>query len=1120
MSVRAMEARLDIGAWLRGLGLESYEPAFRANEIDSNVLSSLTAEDLKDLGVTLVGHRRRLLEAIAALRADANAALTSSGPGAPGPPAAERRQLTLMFCDLVDSTMLSERLDPEELRGVLAVYQKECAALIARFGGFVAQYQGDGVLAYFGYPLSQEDDAERAVRAGMAIGEAVGRLTTTVELKLQTRIAIATGLVVVGDLIGDGMPPDPSVVGETPNLAARLQSMAEPDTLVIAESTKRLVGGLFRYRDLGKVILKGFSRQVSAWQVLGASSIDSRFEAQHEAGITGLVGREEELDLVLRRWGQVQTSEGRVVVLSGEPGIGKSRIVREIRDRLADALDEQLGYFCSPHNRDSALYPVMTQLARSAGITRDDAPDERLIKLEALLGQSMGAEDVALIAAQLAIPTGDRYPSLSLSPQRRKEKTLEALLAYLTTKAAQNPALVVYEDVHWIDPTSLELLTLLVERSARLSILLIITARPEFIPPWPAYAHITILPLTRLSRRDGAVLSARVAGGKPLPKELLDQILERTDGVPLFIEELTKTVLEGGMLQEETERYVLNGPLQSLAIPTTLHASLMARLDRLAPAREIAQIGAAIGREFPYVLLRAVAPLREEALRGALEQLVAAGLVFQRGSPPDALYIFKHVLVQDAAYDTLLRHTRHDLHGRIVAALEESFPEVVNQQPEILAQHCAQAGMIERAIAYWSKAGHQSVVRSAMTEAVGQLRKGISLLASVSDAARRKEQELELQICLGSALIATEGYAAAVTGAAYTRARQLCEELERPEQLVPVLYGEWTHHIHRDELDQARELAAEARRLAETRNDAAIRLTAYRISGVTCFFRGEFSECRDYQEQGLALFDPSKRPAYTAVADARVIFLAFLSRALLHLGHIEQAQARSGEALDEARKLSHAYTQSWALWQACFVDWIVRPQPALMQRTEALIRLSREQNFRYSEAVGTLFRGWCLSSQGQHEEGLALLEQGLADYRITGTVGYLSFFLTLLAEAYGKVRRPDAGLNELTEAASLIEATQERWAEAETHRVRGELLVGINRYADAEASFRRAITVAERQDAKLWELRAATCLGRLFRDQGRRAEARGLLLPLYHGFSEGSATRSLREAKELLENLD
>ena len=648
---------MDIAAWLRGQGLERYEAAFRKNEIDWEVLPELTADDLKDIGVTAVGHRRKLLAAIAALRipgasldpiprsepSDRGPLATHGTPspsGHPGAPPhaaearaateAERRQLTIMFCDLVGSTPLSTRLDPEDLRDVIGAYHRAAADVIARFDGFVAKYMGDGVLAYFGYPRAHEDAAERAVRAGLVLVEAVPRLKLVAEVGLQVRIGIATGLVVVGDLTGSGEAQERGVVGETPNLAARLQTLAQPGTVVIAPSTRRLTGGHFHYRELGGVVLKGFDEPVSAWQVLAESAVESRFEAQHEIALTPLIGREEELELLRRRWRQAEEGEGRVLLLLGEAGIGKSRLTRALLEGLAGEPHLRLRYFCSPHHRNSALFPVISQIEHAAGFLRDDAAEQKLEKLDALLARAAAAsEAVDLIADLLSLPA--RHPAPELSPQQRKEKTLAALLAQLDRLAREEPVLMLFEDLHWIDPTSLELLAAIVDRVQRLPVLLLATARPEFTSPWPSQAHVRALSLSHLSRRECVALVARITEGRALPDEVLEQILARTDGVALFIEELTKTVIESGMLIDMGDRYTMAGPLPALAIPTTLHDSLTARLDRLAPVKEVAQIAACIGRDFDYDLLAAASGMPEDGLRSALEALRHAELIIARG---------------------------------------------------------------------------------------------------------------------------------------------------------------------------------------------------------------------------------------------------------------------------------------------------------------------------------------------------------------------------------------------------------------------------------------------------------------------------------------------------------
>src|SRR5215831_3431969 len=744
-----------IADWLKKLGMPEYAERFTANDIEIDILPELTDHDLEGLGISL-GHRRRILRAIREL------GLAQAAPRiAAAHDSAERRQLTVLLCDLVGSTALSVKLDPEDLRGIIAAYHRCCSELVERNGGFVARYMGDGVLAYFGYPHAHEHDAERAVRAGLALVEAVQKLESVAGVPLQVRVGIATGLVVVGDLTGAGAAQEQPVVGETPNLATRLQALAEPGAVVIESRTRRMTGGLFEYRDLGTVALKGFAEDVLAWQVLRADATVSRFEALH-ATTTPLIGRDEEIDLLLRRWDQAKRGEGCVVLLSGEPGIGKSRIAQTIVERLGNEPHTRLRYFCSPHHQDSAGYPVITQLERAAGFRRDDTDEQRLDKLEAVLapGTTNLSEVVPLFADWLSIPTGDRYPALNLTPEKRKEKTLHLALAQVEGLAAHQPLLMVYEDVHWSDPTTRESLDLLIDRVSALQILVIMTFRPEFTPPWVGRSHVTLLSLNRLPIRHRAEMITHVIVGKILPKEIANQIIDRTDGIPLFIEELTKAVVESGVLTETGDGYRVTGPVAPLTIPTTLHASLLARLDRLAPTREVAQTAAALGRTFSHELISIVATMSKPQLDDALEQLVTAELIFQRGTPPDAEYTFKHALVQDAAYSTLLRSRRVQLHARIVATFEDHFPETVVAQPGLLARHCVQAGLAEKAVVYWRKAGQQAMARSATMEAEESYRQALMMLNALPESSERDTRELELCSALVYALQRTRGYSA------------------------------------------------------------------------------------------------------------------------------------------------------------------------------------------------------------------------------------------------------------------------------------------------------------------------------------------------------------------------
>jgi class 3 adenylate cyclase len=704
---------MDLGGWLRSLGLEQYEAAFRENAIDETVLHDLTEDHLREIGIPL-GARLKLLKAIAALGTRAESTRPSTDAVSPGPPvdAAERRQVTVMFSDLVGSTALAARMDPEDLREVISAYQKCVAETVRRFDGFVAKYLGDGVLVYFGYPQAHEDDAERAVRAGLELIAAVAGLKT--HASLQSRVGIATGLVVVGDLIGSGDTQERGIVGETPNLAARLQGLAEPGSIVIAGSTKKLIGNLFECRDIGTVAVKGYSAPIQAWQVLAVSQVESRFEALRSRELTPLVGRDEELELLLRRWRQAKDGDGRVVQLSGEPGIGKSRLVAAFEELISAEPHTRLQYFFSPYHQNSALYPVISQLGHAAGFHRDDAAPARFNKLEALLGQTATtAQDAALIADLLSLSADDRYPPLELTPQQRKDKTFAALLRQIKALARERPVVMVFEDAHWSDPTSRELLDLIIDRIQRLPVLLFVTFRPDFESPWTGSSQVMTLNLSRLNQRDGTVLVKRMVGNQTVPDDVINDIVERTDGVPLFLEELTKATFESGVPAQEIASAVR---ATKLAVPETLRASLMARLDRLGTtAKQTAQVGGAIGREFTYELLVVAAERPEKELQAALDHLVGAGLIFQRGALPQGSYLFKHALVQEAAYSTLLRAPRQGLHARIALALEEKFADAVEMQPEVVAHHFAEAGRFDKAVAYWLKAGRRASRRSAVS---------------------------------------------------------------------------------------------------------------------------------------------------------------------------------------------------------------------------------------------------------------------------------------------------------------------------------------------------------------------------------------------------------------------
>jgi class 3 adenylate cyclase/tetratricopeptide (TPR) repeat protein len=924
---------MDVVVWLRSLGLGRYEAAFRENEIDETVLPSLTHETLKELGVTAVGHRLKLLDAIATLRAEASGkapsldtATTSSSPRPRPEDRAERRQVTVMFSDLVGSTALSARMDPEDLREVISAYQKCVAETVYRFGGFVAKYMGDGVLVYFGYPQAHEDDAERAVRAGLELVRAVGDLKT--HAPLQTRVGIATGLVVVGDLIGSGASQEQAIVGETPNLAARLQGMAEPDMVVIAESTRNLVGNLFELDDLGARDLKGIG-PVPTWAALRPSSIESRFEALHATDLTELVGREEELELLLRRWSKAKSGEGQVVLLSGEPGIGKSRLTAALLEAVASEAHTRLRNFCSPQHIDSALHPTIGRIQRAAGFTHDDVPQAKLDKLDALLAQSSTSlDDAALLAEMLSLPNDGRYPLLDLTPQQRRQKTLEALVLQVAALARQKPVLMIFEDAHWADPTSLELFGRIVDKILSFRALLVVTHRPEFSPPWIGRPHVTAIILNRLGGREIAAIIDSITGNKLLSPSARQDIIERTDGIPLFVEEMTKAVLEAET-EDEVGQTAAHIPPPAQAVPASLHASLMARLDRLGDAKDVTQIGAAIGREFSHSLLEAVAGKPEADLASALDRLIVAGLLFRQGVPPQSTYLFKHALVQDAAYGTLLREPRRALHARIAETLESRFAEIAENQPEVLARHFTAAGMSKTAIQYWSKAGERALQRSANAEAAAHLTSAIELISESPKGGNESRLELRLQMALGSAARAIHGHAAPETLRVYTRARELLDETVPAKEQMAVLYGLFSVTFVRGEYAAARPVAEQALAVAALEPDPEATAFANRMMGIVDWATGDFLAAAPRLRRVAELYaaESGNVTDLRYSQDHSVWSLSLLALALWPLGFVDQAIEAASKALARAQQINHAMTTAFALIFGSTLCEFIRADP-------------------------------------------------------------------------------------------------------------------------------------------------------------------------------------------------
>jgi class 3 adenylate cyclase/predicted ATPase len=1055
-------------------------------------------------------------------------------PQAATPPAtllpvdAERRQLTVLFCDLVDSSRLASQLDPEDYREVVRAYQATCMVVIRRYDGHIAQLLGDGLLVYFGYPHAHEDDVQRAVRAGLDMLEAMDTLQTRLErehgIHLAVRIGIHTGVVVVGEM-GDGGHHAQLAMGSTPNVASRLQSLAAPNTVVVSDATWHLVQGYFAGYDLGLQTFKGMAAPVPVYRVLGTSGAQSRLEVVSPRGLTTLVGRKKEVRLLLEPWRQLKDGHGQVVLLSGEAGIGKSRLVQVVKERVASERHTRWEWRGSPYHHQSPLYPVIAHLHRLLEWHQEEAPHERLYKLEKALEPFSFSlpEVVPLFASLLTLPLPDHYPPLTLTPQQQKQKTLEALLGWLRQETERQPVLYIVEDLHWLDPSTLEFLSLVVDQVTSMRLLMLLTFRPTFSPPWHLHTHLTQLVLSRLPRRQAARMIEAIAGGKALPAEVYQQLLAKTDGVPLFVEELTKMVLESGLLREANGWYELTRPLPALAIPATLHDSLMARLDRLATAKPVAQLGATIGRQFAYELLRAVAPMDEAALQEALGQLVEAELLYRRGLPPRATYLFKHALIQEAAYQSLLKSTRQQYHQRIAQMLAERFPNVATTQPELLAHHCTEAGLLAHAVPYWLQAGQQATERSANVEAISHLTKGLALLESLPAMPGRAEQELALQVALGAPLSILRGNAALEVEHAYARALTLCQQVGDDQQHWSALVGLWRCYLARASFQKAHETGERCLVLAQRVQDPMLLQEAHLMLGSILLYIGKLPSARVHLEQGIMHYEPQRRRSLTfsRATDLGVVSLSRLAWTLWLLGYPDRALTRIDEALTLAQASHHAYSIGFALYFAAIVHLCRREVRVTQERSEAVLALSSDHELITWSSGGQFMRGWVLAQQELIEEGLVQMHQSLGTWKTLGLEVGLSFLLISLAEVHWRAGRVDEGLHVLDEALSVVHSNDEHYYEAELYRLKGELLLLQTAIAEqqAESSFQYAMTIAHHLCEKSLELRAAISLSRLWQKQGRRAEAHHLLEGIYGWFTEGFDTADVQEAKALLEAL-
>jgi class 3 adenylate cyclase/predicted ATPase len=1112
----------DIKSWLADLGMAEYIDAFVENGVDETLLPELNNEDLKDLGVNRLKDRKIFLSAIAKLDAGAGGEQTESTGDRPAPQDdvhAERRQLTLMFVDLVGSTALSRQVDPEDLRAIITNYQNVVAGAVTRFDGNVAKYMGDGVLCYFGWPRAHEDDPERAVRAGLDILHGLTIVKGPQQADLAARIGIATGLVVVGDLIGEGTAQEEAVVGEAPNLAARLQSLAEPGQIVVSETTRKLLGGAFDLADLGQQTIKGIAGTVSIFRVVGERATESRFEAHVTGPLRSMVGRDHELNLILERWRQTKSGEGQLLLLNGEAGIGKSRIVRAAIDKTAEEPHHRISYQCSPYHSDSAFYPVIQQLTFAAGIQGSDGNEQRLDKLEALLTGG----DVRLIAALLGLDVDKRFGPLELTPQQQRARTLQALTDELIALSRDSPVQFIIEDGHWIDASTLELLDLCVDRITSERVFILITARPEFDHAFGGYPNVSKLALNRLARDQVAAIVSSITGDKPLPDELMNDIAERTDGVPLFVEELTKAVLETGDLRETETAYEFAGPASRLAVPVSLADSLMARLDRDRQAKEVAQIAACIGRQFDYALLEHI--IRKDLVQ-ALDRLCEAELLFRRGRPPDASYTFKHALVQDAAYESLLKNRRQQIHADVAGALRKRFPEIAETQPEVLAHHLTESGLLEEAIAYWHRAGEHAVKRSAFAEATAHFTKGLELVRSLPEGTNRDKIELSMQLALGPVIMTTKGWAASDVEQTFLRARELARRVGEPAQLFTVTWNLWHLHQALGKVWLGRDLIEELLELARGQSDSELMLQAHHAAWTTLFHLADFPACRDHAEQGRSLYDAEAHRAHKFIYgghDPGVCACNHGACALWLLGYPDQAVERAREGQTLSAELAHPLSRIATLVFASFLHQFRREPQATKDLAEATIALCTEQDMApHFRETGVAMRGWSIATLGQVEDGMASIRKAIDALAALRMVVRRSYFLTLLADTYASVGQFDEGLAAVREALELIERTGEQRWEAEVYRLNGTLLGSrsTDDREESEACFKKAIEIARRQNSRSLELRAATSLARIWAEEDKRTEAYDLLAPVYGWFMEGFDTPDLIEAKALLDELN
>ncbi|TMV03337.1 guanylate cyclase [Ruegeria sediminis] len=1102
----------DIGAFLDGLGLAKYLPAFEANEVEIADVPHLSDDDLREMGLPL-GPRRRILAAREKLE---QMPLMPHGGPAPsrhsGKIEAERRQLTVMFVDLVGSTPLSERLDPEDLGELIRRFKETCTTAVGRFGGHVASFMGDGAMIYFGYPHAHEDAAARAIHAGLDILDGLARIKA--DQPLRARIGISTGLVVVGTIHGEGLKEHDVVMGETPNLAARLQSLADPNTLVISPSTRRLIGNAFELEDKGRFALKGFSEKVQVWTVTGLARVERRFQVRPDAAAGRLVGRWTEFRKLRDKWNEARQGAGQAVMISGEAGIGKSRLIEGLNQELQGQDHVRLSFQCSPYHSSSALYPVIQHLELAAGFAPADSDADKIDKLRRV-ARNQPDEDLRLIADLLHVPTEDRFGPLDMTPQQRLERTLAALTVQLASVARQKPVLVLFEDAHWVDPTTLSLMDRVIDQIVELPVLVVMTYRPGFDPGWGPRHNALHLPLTRLKNRDVAEIVAEVASGKTVPAEVCELIAAKTDGIPLYVQEVTRGLLESGQLRETDDGYVLKGPLPALSVPSTLQDSLMERLDRLGTAKEVAQTGAVFGREFSLSLLSPVSQLPLSTLQEGLDQLTSAGIILHAGAAEGEEYVFRHALIRDMAYDSLLRTERQVLHDRAAGALLEVQPQLEQTQPEVLAHHYTMANKVDEAVRHWQGAGRRAVERSATTEAVTHLSKALDMLAGQPKSDDRDRREIDIQVLRAGVLRSTAGIAGEATGEAYSRLRELCGRTGETEQLFPVLNGLYAFHLVRAEYRRARDVAAQILDLAQQSGKTEHGMVGHRAMGAVLLHIGDLPAARSHLEEALALYDVEEhgRLAYVYGTDHAAITAGFLGMCLCLTGDPERALRVQRRAVEGAERLNHAHSVAQVLTYHCIVHLLRRDVDAVLETVERLERVSEEHSFAFMSMTARFWRAWAEAARAPDAARIAALRQATETWWSSGAGNYKPFFLSLIAEFLIEAGGVHAAQTALDQARQSAEETEEGWARAEQLRVEALLAEKCGR--DPEPLLLEAIALARESRAGLFELRASVALARHRKERGEPVDA--LLLPVLKRLGQDTELTDAAEARALAE---